>query len=283
MPIPQDFQFSQANLQDFQDCRRRFQLRYLQRQAWPAVASEPALENERYQRLGERFHRLAHQSLLGVPATRLEAGLDDSQLARWWQNYSAHVGELLASAAALHPEITLSAPLGDFRLLAKYDLLAVYPDGRVRIVDWKTYRFRPKRIWLSQRMQTRVYPYLLVQAGSFINSRKPIRPEQVEMVYWFAEFPTRPETFAYSERQFRRDASDLASLVKIIHEMEEADFPLTDDFRLCQYCVYRSLCDRGVKAGVLPAEGEDQEPGMSGDFSEVGLPLDFEQLPEVEF
>jgi hypothetical protein len=50
---------SQSSLQDYNDCPRRFELRYLQRLAYPAIETEPALENEKHQREGEFFHRLA--------------------------------------------------------------------------------------------------------------------------------------------------------------------------------------------------------------------------------
>ena len=64
MRLIENFQFSQANLQDFVDCRRRFQLRYLQHIAWPAIESEPVLENERFLQQGARFHRMIQQHLL---------------------------------------------------------------------------------------------------------------------------------------------------------------------------------------------------------------------------
>ena len=57
MPLPANFRFSQASLTDYLDCPRRFQLRYLLEQAWPAVESEPLLERERLAELGRRFHR----------------------------------------------------------------------------------------------------------------------------------------------------------------------------------------------------------------------------------
>jgi hypothetical protein len=53
--LPLDFQFSQGSLQDYVDCRRRFQLRYLDQLAWPAVEAEPLLEHEqRYLRNDSR-------------------------------------------------------------------------------------------------------------------------------------------------------------------------------------------------------------------------------------
>ncbi len=100
MPIPEDFQFSQANLQDYVDCRRRFQLRYLLELAWPAPAAEPADEYEAHVRDGEAFHRLIHQHQLGLPAELLTAQAEAeamveaevepvSHLATWWQDYLA--------------------------------------------------------------------------------------------------------------------------------------------------------------------------------------------------
>ena len=84
-----NFQFSQASLQDFVDCRRRFQLRYLQRLPWPAVESEPVLENERTMRQGAEFHHMIQQHLIGIPAERLSARLEGGdpqaeELRRWW-------------------------------------------------------------------------------------------------------------------------------------------------------------------------------------------------------
>ncbi len=59
--LPDDFQFSQASLNDFAQCRRRFQLRYLQKVNWPALETEPALENEQRMQRGARFHRMVRQ------------------------------------------------------------------------------------------------------------------------------------------------------------------------------------------------------------------------------
>ena len=56
--LPPTFTFSQSSLQDYFDCPRRFQLRYIEQVAWPAVETEPMLENERRQQAGLHFHRL---------------------------------------------------------------------------------------------------------------------------------------------------------------------------------------------------------------------------------
>ena len=82
MTLPDNFQFSQGSLQDYVDCRRRFQLRYLERRAWPALQTEPAIEAERHMRLGALFHRLVQAYLLGVPAESLAALIQDERSGR---------------------------------------------------------------------------------------------------------------------------------------------------------------------------------------------------------
>jgi hypothetical protein len=276
MTLPTDFQFSQGSLQDYVDCPRRFELRHVERRAWPAVEAEPAAENERHLRQGAAFHRLTHQHTLGIPPERLSAAVTEVDLARWWRNY------LAAPPADLPPtryaEVALSAPLAGYRLVAMVDLVAVEPRRRVVLVDWKTYRRRPRRTWLADRLQTRVYPYLLVRAGSHFNDGEPVQPEQVQMVYWFANFPSDPETFVYSAAQYEADEAHLTALVEEIGGLEQGDLPLTSEERHCLYCPYRSLCQRGVEAGSPADAQEEPEPG--GDFD---LTLDFEQIAEVEY
>jgi hypothetical protein len=281
MSLPPDFNFSQGSLQDFTDCPRRFQLRYLDRIAWPAVQAEPILENERHLQQGELFHLLVQQHLVGVPVQRLTAmAQGDADLAGWWQAY------LDAAPADLtgprFPEVTLSAPLGDSeqrRLVAKYDLVVLTPEGRAVIVDWKTSRHRPPRRWLAERLQTRVYPYLLLQAGADLNGGRYLSPPQIEMVYWFAGFPDRPERLDYSVDQAVEDAGYLNGLLEQIALLAggEGIFPLTPDEKQCRFCVYRSLCERGTAAGNLEKlDYRDFEP-------DVEVELDFEQVAEIEY
>ena len=72
MPLPDLFQFSQGKLQDYVDCPRRFQLRYVLMQPWPALVVEPPDEAELQMRRGSDFHRLAQQQALGLEPERLE-------------------------------------------------------------------------------------------------------------------------------------------------------------------------------------------------------------------
>jgi CRISPR/Cas system-associated exonuclease Cas4 (RecB family) len=276
MTLPTDFQFSQSSLQDYVDCPRRFYLRYARRLAWPAIEAEPPLENERYLHKGEAFHRLVHQHVLGLPSERLSSTITDEELRLWWHIY-LQTGPA-GLPAARYPEVILSAPVSGHRLVAKYDLTAIDPRQRVVIVEWKTFRKRPQREWLSLRLQTKVYPYLLVRAGSHLNSEQSLQPQQVEMRYWFANFPAQPERFSYDAAQYEADEVYLASLIDKIESLGEEGFRLTADQRRCRYCPYRSLCERGVQAGAFD-EAEDELEWAD----DLDIIPDFEQIAEIEY
>lgn len=268
------FTFSQSSLQDYADCPRRFQLRYLDKLIYPAAESEPALENERHQQEGQFFHRLAQQHVLGIPAEKLAKLANTPNLGRWWESFLSFSQTSLAGLTSLYPEVTLSAPLGDFRLIAKYDLIAITEDEKIVIYDWKTYRKRPRNEWLSARWQTRVYRALLVAAGSQFTGGKPILPERCEMVYWFSNYPDDPAHFPYDEVQYKRDWD---AMTRLTEEIQSAsDSPLTDDRQKCAYCPYRSYCDRGIQAGDMDAIEAEME-------AESLFDVNFEQIGEIEF
>jgi hypothetical protein len=84
--------------------------------------------------------------------------------------------------------------------------------------------------------------------------------------------------FEYNQADYQKDAEYLQALVDTIQRSGDDQFPLTDDERRCAYCVYRSLCDRGVRAGDMDAFEEGLEEGEDFDFE-----LDFDQIAEIEF
>lgn len=274
MRLPADFSFSQQNLQDYIDCSRRFELRYHQKLAWPAIRSEPVLELERLMRLGERFHQMVQQHQLGLPEDSVASQATELELEEWWRSYLKHPPAELP--AKRYPEVTLAAPFQGYRLVAKYDLVAVDPGWKAVIVDWKTNRRPPPLSVLKARAQTRLYPFLLSLAGAHLNAGAEIQPEQIEMIYWFTADPARPAAFSYSQAQFEADRGFFFSIIAQI-AAQDAPFPLTEDERRCLYCNYRSLCQRGVTAG-RDVEGETAEA------EDALLPdIDFDQIAEIEF
>jgi hypothetical protein len=267
------FQFSQSSLQDYCDCPRRFELRYVLHCAWPALDSEPILESERHRDRGQAFHRLAHQHALGIPDTLLSAAATQAGLDDWWASFLADApGDLPGDRRA---EVALAAPLAGHTLAAKYDLVVI-ASNRLAILDWKTNLRRPSRTALEYRLQSRVYPYVLAASGSQLSGGAAVVPSDVEMTYWFAEFPGRPETFRYSADAYAADARYLGGLITEIAGRPRDTFPLATDPRRCRFCVYRSLCERDVEAASYEDEEfETQAP--------VEAQISLEQIAEIAY
>ena len=273
MLLNPDFQFSQSSLQDYSDCPRRFELKYIRRMAWPALQSEPVLERERQMELGQKFHRLVHQHHLGITPDVLSLQSNDPDLGSWWQSY-LQCNPLDSLPLLRLPEYTLRAPFAGFRLIAKFDLLAIEPGLRAVIIDWKTARFRSSQSTLRKRIQTRLYPFVLAAAGAVLNGGVPLSPSQIQMMYWFPEFPDRPEQILYSIAQFEEDRYFLQKQVEEICTHSAGAFWMAEDEKRCLYCEYRSYCGRGCKAGCMEDDGE---------FSSESIEIDFGQLEGTAF
>jgi CRISPR/Cas system-associated exonuclease Cas4 (RecB family) len=278
MALPAGFTFSQASLQDYSDCPRRFQLRYVLGVRWPAAqdgaATQERAEWEKKALQGAAFHRLVHQHTVGIPQNILADSITDPELRVWWQSY-LHTPPPNLPAEVRRSEVRLSVPLDGYRLMARYDLLAVAPGQRAIIVDWKTSRLRAKRATLENRWQTRVYRYVLVEAGAQLNERTALTPAQVELIYWFTNFPQRIERLPYDDRQYRVDQTTLQSAIAGISARDQEQWTLTGDLEHCRYCTYRTLCEREP----VDAPEPDWEPQEEPEDWEI----DLEQVGEIAF
>lgn len=273
LELPNTFSFSQSSLQAFDSCARRFWLAYVQQLPWPAVEAAPVQDHEALMRLGSTFHQLIERAEVGIDKAQMAAGLHPP-LNEWFDAYQQHrPGDLPTDH--IEVEKVLSIPFGTsdgideaaYRLAAKYDLIAAANDGAdraVMIVDWKTTRKRTDPATLRARLQTMVYPYVLVEASAKLPFG-PIEPEQVEMLYWFTAAPMHPVRFRYDSAQHDANRAKLSLLLaKLLAGETEEEFPKVADTpinrrRFCNYCIYRSRCDRGQSAGAVDELDEPAE------------------------
>lgn len=264
LQLPTGFAFSQSSLQAFEDCPRRFWLTYVQQLPWPALEVSPIQEHERLMRLGEAFHRLVERREIGMDGDLLAANLD-RPLADWFNAYLRHrPTDLPSEFVEVEKVLAITETTqSTFRLAAKYDLIAAEPNGRVVIVDWKTARRRTDPATLRRRIQSWIYPFILVEASATLPSG-PVRPEQVEMRYWFTAAPAQPIIFRYDAAQHQENRQKLNYLLeKILSGSGEQQFPKIADTdlnrkRFCNYCIYRSRCNRGIFAGDLEELMDDE-------------------------
>jgi hypothetical protein len=246
--------------------------------AWPAVESEPLLERERLAELGRWFHRLIQQHVEGLSAALLTPPASEPELARWWQCYLHGLDTTLCDVPGpRRAEVALSIPFKAYRLAAHFDLIAATA-ARAVIVDWKTEQRLPTRDQLRQRLQTRVYRYTLTVA-----QQRP--PGSVSMIYWFAQHPDRPVILPYDAAQHADDHHFLCDLIGEIERRaarpekapgicEDGDWEQASHERKCAYCVYRSLCNRGVRAGLSDPSEEDFD---------LTARINIEQIDAIEY
>lgn len=287
--LPSDFVFSQSNLQAYVDCPRRFWLTYVRQLPWPAVEAGPVQEQEYVMRLGESFHRAVQRAEIGITPEVIAARLEDP-LDLWFAAYLQHRPNDLPTSI-VEVESILTTPFQTdadspiFRLAAKYDLLAIEPGERAIIVDWKTTRRRTDPIRLRRRLQSQVYPYLVVEASARL-PWGPLTPEQVEMRYWFTAEPDNPVSLRYDTQQHEANRQYLQRLVgQILAGQSEADFPKIPDTdanrnRVCAYCTYRSRCDRGIFAGFLDESVDAEEMFLE---PETDLEISLDDVQEIAF
>ena len=283
--IPPSFIFSASSLQDYVDCPRRFQLRYLQHCDWPAVETEPVALTERHMERGRDFHRLAHQRQLGISDDLLTAVAENAGLGDWWTDF------LASGPAGLPPvrraEFALTIPLAGYRLGAKYDLVAAGPGraGDRGLEDqhqaaagarpWSCACRRastpscwpgPAAIWLA-------WPPARRASGG--QRRRGPRGHRDGLLVHRLPTPAGGLPLLRGQPAGGRGLPDAGSSPRSPQAPPARCSPAADE-RRCRFCVYRSLCERQVD----PASYDDDEADPT-EAAEIAL--DMEQIAEIVY
>lgn len=247
--------FSQASLLAFAACKRRFQLRYLEKLAWP---NQPFTHKQRIAlEHGQAFHQLAERYFLGLPIK--PADLGKSQLRQWWQRFEENM--LPFAAGKLMPELRLTVAAGEHFLNGRCDLIRVGQDQEepsVHIYDWKTSQPKTQEE-LAQAWQTRLYLAIVSESGkTLVTEGTELDPEHIELTYWYAADPEAPRTISYSEEQHQQNWAELETLIQEIESCFAAnDWPLTDNWSHCRVCTYATYCDRYESGSPVSLISED--------------------------
>lgn len=271
------FDYSQNKLHDYLECPRRFELRYLLQRIWPAVHSEPVLALEEQINNGKTFHLMAQQFFSGISPEDIRNQIENKKISDWWNPFIPFAGAFTKTSC--QPEVLISSKINDASFVGVFDLLVYSPREKMTIIDWKTNQSKPSRKILEQHIQTRLYPLLLTLGGKQWNDGDQIQPDQIEMIYWFTNYPDEPETFLYSEQSYQTDLLFIKELVDKVEKTKPGEFHLTDHQYRCKFCNYRSLCDRGTTPGT---ESETEALDLQYLY-EVVEEIDMTQIGEIAF
>ena len=269
-------QLNQSNLQNFLDCPRRFELIVLDNAAWPAATTNRMTALEHSIRQGNRFHQICQQFFTGINPSQILSSISDPVLLEMWEAFLPFASSLKGNQ--LFYEQLLYVPLNNHRLVAKYDLIVRQHD-RYLIIDWKTSPKKPPPSAIAERVQTYLYPFIFTLSGTDLFNTKEIDPNSIKMCYWYP-LSSEPEIiYDYSTAEHIQVKTKLETIIKQIENFRENDtpYPLTGDVSKCEYCSFRSLCDRGSRPGDFDIFEKFDEDELS-DFQ-----VDIEQISELEF
>ena len=266
--------FSAAKIQDYWDCERRYELKYILEQSWPAISSEPVIEIEHNIRKGNQFHYLIHQFFSGISETALLNSIDQEEIMDWFNSFLLFNKTLQIEKA--FSEFRLTSQIGEIRLSAVFDLIYLTQNDKVGIIDWKTSHLIQKKSTLAMKIQTILYPYLIKETFHEFLTGIDLLPENISMRYWYPSSPYEDFIFNYGQSTHEDHRAFLENVINEILGKNLGEFILTSDENKCGYCQYRSLCDRGIRAANIL---EIDDKGLE----ESGFLIDFDELPELSF
>lgn len=246
---------TQGHLKLLDLCHRRLQYTYLDQLAAPE--DPEMLERQRW---GTRFHLAMQQREMGLSLDALLA--QDPELANAIRALEEQAPDWFGPTSnPAEPELLRqsehrrSLAWGPYELTVVYDLLRLTPHSG-HIIDWKTYRQRPRKPQLAKDWQTRLYLYVLAETTD-------LDPAQLSMTYWFVPPPAGPTerkasrpgavTLTYSQSKHRATTRDLKRLITHLDGLLA-----TQDFRKvdaakghCSQCPFALRCQR-TEAPVDP-------------------------------
>ncbi len=265
---------SQAHFTLLDVCDRKYQYVFLDALSGPSTA-----EQQQTTQWGSQFHLLMQQRALNLPVEILaqantEMATSMTALAQVAPDVFEHlsavsqVAERLSDQAFSQSEHRRTLAFSGYLLTVVYDLL-VYSSEAGQIFDWKTHQQPPRREWLQNDWQTRLYLYVLCETTD-------LEPAQLSMTYWFVRLAagsdavaagqmlekreaegTQPTSyrFGYSGAQHQRTQQDLQRLTDRLTQMRQAgDFPkVAIEKGLCDRCPFNMRCDRLPASSPLPA------------------------------
>lgn len=276
---------SQSHLSLLENCPRRYQYVF-----FDALSGPTSFDQQMRAQWGKQFHLLMQQRALNLPvdalfeadaemaqsvAALVEAATDSLPEPSIASDSTISAVLQANSMPALENAVSVGEPFSQSehrRTLAfnGYLLTVVYDRVVVKtteigvqgeILDWKTYPKPPKKAWLAQDWQTRLYLYVLCETT-------PLLPEQISMTYWFVRQGRPSPDFAVSSAASDSDASssldkpsayrfqysldkhdqtrrDLAELTDGLSKMmARSHFPMVDiGLGRCDRCPFNVRCD----------------------------------------
>ncbi len=220
------FLYSQSSLDTFLTCNRKFKYQYIDSIRWGEIEEELA---EKFKK-GEKFHTLAERYFSGIPTG--EEFLEEEDLKEYFNNLKDTF--LINKDYEYKAEYEIRYRNDNIKLMARYDLI-VFKKDSVEIWDWKTGNKKLQEKYQKEKLQTKIYLYLLKEKLG-----DKVKAENISMNYWQPQYKNDWVTINYSDEMHSRNKKELKELMKDI--LEEEKFEMTENKKACQYCDFKKIC-----------------------------------------
>ena len=259
--------FSQLALKVYDSCPLKFKKRYLDGLYWPADWSGNYSQKEIVKK-GRNFHLLAQRYY--DRGETIKKDYISEELLKWFNELKKfrpynNIDKFL-------PEHELRINKEKIKLVAKYDLLYIdKKNKRLIIYDWKTNKKRFIRDKLKSNLQTKVYLYVLAEAGLFYYFAENFDLNKMSIIYWNPRYPKQNVKINYSRKNYKKDKKFLKDKIEEIKNLKYNEFFKTDNKKTCKFCEYRPIC-LGKKAESIEVEDDD-----------INLEIDWDNIDEISF
>lgn len=226
----------------YQDCPRKYALRYRLNRYWPAPeGKQEDLESRKRLERGQRFHALVQAHQEGLPTEYLLNAMaaEDEAIPVLWKAFLAHPDA--RPEGEVWSEVSLHFFVKDVPIMARFDRVVRTGDSWV-IVDWKTGGALDS---LAQSWQTKLYPFALTHAGHVLNHGEAIPPEAITLRYWVwkngqvetLNIPYDADRYAEALVTFEKQAEIVSA------PLSNENFPgHMAGSKPCSRCQYQTLC-----------------------------------------
>ena len=270
---------SQAHLTLLDTCDRKYQYIF-----FDALAAPTTYDRQITAQWGSQFHLLMQQRAMNLPIEAIAPA--NKEMTASMEALAAAAPQLFEQVSHTRAEIDADTDksftqsehrrtlaFNGYLLAAIYDLVVISPN-QGQIFDWKTHQKPPKKDWLQQDWQTRLYLYILCETTE-------LKPEQISMTYWFVRLGKANQQpsfyqFGYSWPQHQQTRQDLSALTsKLARMIEQLEFPKVPvGSELCDTCAFNVRCDRATPSSASLYESMQVLREASGI-----LPESVEEIP----
>jgi hypothetical protein len=173
-------------------------------------------ETRHSQEVGNHFHLLMKQLLMGLPVEPLLNAYP--QMHRWISSLQLAAPEIFSDEPDTFKECDHQCTLiCEGHLLSVVYNLLIADNNQAQIIEWTTATLPNSPLQLENDWKTRLYLYVLAETSDYL-------PEEISFTYWFVQFDREPVSFRfeYDESLHRMTHSCLTALLNKLNEWLKA-------------------------------------------------------------